>query len=198
MNAFNTYLIGVGGQGIGLLSEVLIRAADYAGHRAKAVDTHGLAQRGGTVVSHLRLGDGVHAPLVPAGEADLVVALERNEALRGLETAAKDGGALVYYDTVWQPLGVRLGQDPPVNENQVAEHCRRRNIRCFRVWEAALEDPRMQNMAVLAEIGRCGLLPGVEPAHYRAALQDLLAGGLLTKNLALFDTKVKEREGQAG
>ncbi|MBW2177096.1 MAG: 2-oxoacid:acceptor oxidoreductase family protein, partial [Deltaproteobacteria bacterium] len=48
-----------------MLSEILIRAADYAGHRVKAVDTHGLAQRGGTVVSHLRLGDRVYSPMVP-------------------------------------------------------------------------------------------------------------------------------------
>ena len=46
MQAFNIYLCGVGGQGIGLLSEILLRAADYAGYCAKAVDTHGLAQRG--------------------------------------------------------------------------------------------------------------------------------------------------------
>ena len=49
MEAFNAYLIGVGGQGIGMLSEILIRAADHAGHRVKAVDTHGLAQRGGRI-----------------------------------------------------------------------------------------------------------------------------------------------------
>ena len=59
MNTFNVFMIGVGGQGIGLLSEVLIRAADRAGHRVKGVDTHGLAQRGGPVISHLRLGDEV-------------------------------------------------------------------------------------------------------------------------------------------
>ena len=84
MDNFNIYLTGVGGQGIGLLSEILIRAADHAGHRVKGVDTHGLAQRGGIVVSRIRIGDRVHTPLIPAGEADLVIALERHEALRGL------------------------------------------------------------------------------------------------------------------
>ena len=56
MNIFNIHLCGVGGQGIGLLSEIILRAADHAGHAAKAVDTHGLAQRGGIVVSQIRLG----------------------------------------------------------------------------------------------------------------------------------------------
>ena len=189
MEAFNAYLIGVGGQGIGMLSEILIRAADHAGHRVKAVDTHGLAQRGGTVISHLRLGDGIHAPIIPDGEAHLVVALERNEALRGLDTAARDGGALVYYDTVWQPLGVRLGQDVPVDDKKVQAQCRKRNIKCHRVYDPELSDPRMQNMVVLSEIGCHELIPNVMHAHYRSAMQDLLSGSMLDKNMALYNSK---------
>ena len=53
MKKFNIYLTGVGGQGIGLISEILLRAADYAGFNVKSVDTHGLAQRGGIVVSQI-------------------------------------------------------------------------------------------------------------------------------------------------
>ena len=189
MDAFNAFLIGVGGQGIGMLSEIMIRAADYAGHSVKAVDTHGLAQRGGTVVSHLRMGDRVHAPLIPDGEAHLVVALERNEALRGLDTAARPGGDLVYYDTVWQPLGVRLGKDAPAGEKQVAEQCAQKNIRCHRVYDRDLEDPRMQNVVVLAEIGCLGLIPDVTHAHFQSAMEDLLAGTLLDKNMALYKSK---------
>jgi indolepyruvate ferredoxin oxidoreductase beta subunit len=85
MNIFNIYLSGVGGQGIGLLSEIILRAADHAGHAAKAVDTHGLAQRGGIVVSQIRLGASAHSPLIPAGQADLAIGLERHEALRAMQ-----------------------------------------------------------------------------------------------------------------
>ena len=59
MKSFNIYITGVGGQGIGLLSETLLRSADHAGLNVKAVDTHGLAQRGGIVISHLRFGENV-------------------------------------------------------------------------------------------------------------------------------------------
>ena len=112
---FNIYLIGVGGQGIGLLSEAIIRACDYAGYPVKGVDTHGLAQRGGTVISHIRIGNGVYTPLIQEGNADLVVALERNEALRGLNTYLKDGGTLIYYNALWQTLATSLGLVLAVN-----------------------------------------------------------------------------------
>jgi len=189
MDEFNIYMIGVGGQGIGMLSEILIRAADYAGHTVKAVDTHGLAQRGGTVISHLRTGRNVHSPIVPRGAADLVVALERNEALRGLNTSVKDGGTLVYYNTVWQPLDVRLGKAAPITEADIRDQCVLRDIRLHMVYDPGLKDPRMQNIAVLSEICRHGLFPGVENAHYRSAMKDLLSGVLLDDNLALFDAK---------
>ncbi|HSA34529.1 MAG TPA: 2-oxoacid:acceptor oxidoreductase family protein, partial [bacterium] len=92
----NIYITGVGGQGIGMLAEALIRAADHAGLAVKGVDTHGLAQRGGIVVSHLRIGDEVYSPLIPEGDADIAVALERHEALRALNGFVKDGGTLVW------------------------------------------------------------------------------------------------------
>ena len=182
---FDIYIIGVGGQGVGLLSETLIRAADHAGLPVKGVDTHGLAQRGGMVVSHVRIGAGAHSPLVMAGQAEMVVALERHEALRGLNLYLKDGGTLVYYDTSWQPLNVRLKKEKALEAAVISRECRARGIREIVVFQAGLEDPRMQNVAVLAGICRVGLLPGVNAGHVEAALNDLLAGPVLEKNLAL-------------
>ncbi|MDY0060378.1 MAG: 2-oxoacid:acceptor oxidoreductase family protein [Myxococcota bacterium] len=190
MERFDVFLIGVGGQGIGLLSEALLRAADAAGLTVRGVDTHGLAQRGGVVSSHLRLGEAAHSPLVSPGEAHLVVALERHEALRGLTEWAAPGGTLVYYDAVWQPLGVRLGQVAAVEGEAVQAECARRGVRGVRVCVADLPDSRMQNVAVLAAIARQALLPGVGRDHYRQALGDLLGGAALAANLALFDRLV--------
>jgi indolepyruvate ferredoxin oxidoreductase beta subunit len=187
MKALNIFMIGVGGQGIGLLSEVLLRAADYAALRVKAVDTHGLAQRGGVVVSHLRLGDNVFSPLIPGGQADLVIALERHEALRGLKIAARDGGTLVYYNTVWQPLDVRLGRVAEVQVSDIQRVCRARDIKDYVVFYPGLEDVRMQNIAVLSKIHQNALIPGIQEAHYRDAMEDLLQGNALERNLKLFE-----------
>lgn len=187
MDRFSIYVTGVGGQGIGLLSETLLRAGDHAGWTVKGVDTHGLAQRGGIVVSRLRFGESAHSPLIPRNGADLAVSLERHEALRAIDVGLKDGGDLIYYNTAWQPLAVRMGDAEAIDEAAVGEACRRRNIRAFRVFKADLADVRMQNMVVLAHIDGNHLVPGVETDHYRAAMTDLMAGKLLEKNLALFE-----------
>jgi indolepyruvate ferredoxin oxidoreductase beta subunit len=187
VTTFNIYLCGVGGQGIGLISEIILRAADHAGQRVKSVDTHGLAQRGGIVVSQVRLGSGVQSPLIPTGQADLAVCLERHEALRAAETMLKPNGTLIYYDTVWQPLPVRLGQAAEVTGEMVQSLGRQRNITVRSVYQPDLSDVRMQNMAVLAAICRHGLIPHIDTRHYRTAMTDLMAGSRLETNLALFD-----------
>ena len=190
MKAFNIYLAGVGGQGIGLLSEILLRAADHAGLNVKGVDTHGLAQRGGVVVSQLRLGSRVYSPLIFQNEADLVVALEYHEALRGTNTALKDGGTLIYYKTAWQPLEVRLNLAQPVSGALITKECQKRNIREISVFKADLKDARMQNIVLLANIDKYSLIPGVKKEHYIQAMDDLLQGRLLETNIELFE---KER-----
>jgi indolepyruvate ferredoxin oxidoreductase beta subunit len=186
MKPFNIYLCGVGGQGIGLLSEIILRAADHAGMAAKAVDTHGLAQRGGIVVSQIRLGDGAHSPIIPAGEADIVVGLERHEALRAMQAALRDGGTLVYYDTVLQPLPVRLGTAREAGREDVDHAASARGVSVHAVLRDDLADPRMQNVAVLAEMSAGNLVPGVRPEHYEQAMNDLLKGPALESNLELF------------
>lgn len=183
---FDIYMLGVGGQGIGLLSEALLRAFDHAGTQVRGVDTHGLAQRGGTVISHLRVGPNTHSPLVREGCADLVIALERHEALRGLQTHLRPGGQLVYYDAEWQPLPVRLGRVPRVTPEMLAAAGEARRARLHRVFVEDLADPRMQNVAVLAWLVRNGVLPGIAAHHLEAALRDLLEGPALARNLDLF------------
>ncbi|HKL75505.1 MAG TPA: 2-oxoacid:acceptor oxidoreductase family protein [Halanaerobiales bacterium] len=186
MEKMNIYMIGVGGQGIGLLSETLIRAADYAGLHVRGVDTHGLAQRGGTVQSHLRIGKRIYSSLIQKGKADIVIALERNEALRGLETYLKRSGKLVYYDTSWQPLDVRLGEGKEVKNSDIKEKSKNKDIENIRVFKEDLEDARMQNVVILGEIARKKLIPDIEVNDYKNALKDLLKGEVLNKNLDIF------------
>ena len=187
MTVFNVYLSGVGGQGIGLISEVMQRSVDHAGIKALGVDTHGLAQRGGIVASQLRIGANIHSPMVSRGKADLVVALERHEAVRAAGEYLKKNGTLVYYNTSWQPLPVRMKKAEEIKTAQVAEFCQGNGFRLIEVFQADLPDPRMQNMALLAAICRNNLLAGVRKEHYVAAMRDLMSGRMLEDNLSLFE-----------
>jgi indolepyruvate ferredoxin oxidoreductase beta subunit len=187
MKSFNIYIIGVGGQGIGLLSQALLRGIDHAGIPALAVDTHGLAQRGGIVVSQIRCGDRVHSPLIMSHSADLVLGMEIHEAARGASLALKKSGILVFLDVSWQPLPVRLGRGPEITAGEVVQACTVLGAVPIRLEVGTLPDARMQNMALLGAVSKNALVPGVSKEHYEAALEDLLSGDLLEKNRAVFD-----------
>ncbi|HNW82615.1 MAG TPA: 2-oxoacid:acceptor oxidoreductase family protein [bacterium] len=185
MKKMNIYMTGVGGQGIGMLSEILVRAVNYAGYKLKAVDTHGLAQRGGIVVSQLRIGDGINSPLIESGDADLVISLERHEALRAMNSMLKNGGTLVWYDTSWQPLSVRTGQDAEVRSDDVSSVALKKNVRNLRVYRDNLPDTRMQNITLLSEIIKNSLISGLELSHCEKAMKELMNEKLFVRNLAV-------------
>jgi indolepyruvate ferredoxin oxidoreductase beta subunit len=186
MKEFNIYLTGVGGQGIGLLSEIILRAADHAGLPVKGVDTHGLAQRGGVVVSQIRIGEHVFSPLIRPGFADLVVALERHEALRGMIGYLGEGGVLIYYNAVWQPLEVRLKKVREISEARISQACQKRHVRHYSIYIEDLPDSRMQNVALLASIDKLNLIQEVETTHFLLAMKDLMTGKMLDLNVELF------------
>lgn len=187
MKPFNIHITGVGGQGIGLLSQALLRGIDHAGITAIAVDTHGLAQRGGVVVSRIRCGENIHSPLIMKNSADLVLGMEVHEALRGLSLALKKGGTLVYLDVSWQPLPVRLGLNKEITAEDIQMACETAGATAFKVDTRSMEDSRMQNMALLGIIAKHSLVPGVSKKNYDAALEDLLAGKMLKNNQLIFN-----------
>ena len=192
MSKFDIYLSGVGGQGIGLLSELIARAIDHSGQRVIGADTHGLAQRGGMVASHIRIGDHVYSALVGKNKADLCISLERLEALRALNDFLKDNGVLVYYDAVWQPLDVRMKNVKQVNNEQIEQEAKRRNNKVVKVFEETLQDARMQNIAVSAHLCQESVIPGVKENHYLKAMDDLMKGQMLEDNKELFQRIIKQ------
>ena len=110
----NVLLAGVGGQGTVLAAKVLAQAAQEKGWQVRTAETIGMAQRGGNVVSHVRMGDGgeeVLAPLLAHGTADLVVAFEPAEAARVVPFLAP-GGTLVTATTALQPVTAALSKTP--------------------------------------------------------------------------------------
>ena len=101
-------LIGVGGQGTLLASDVLAEVGLAAGYEVKKSEVHGEAQRGGSVVSHVRWGEQVHSPLIGLGEADYFLAFEKLEALRHVESL-RPGGVVIVEDHAIPPVAVSSG-----------------------------------------------------------------------------------------
>jgi len=184
--AFNIYICGVGGQGIGLLAAVLARAAERAGIKVLACDTHGLAQRGGTVSSHIRLGADALTPLVPEGGADLVLALERLEALRGAAQYLKKGGKVIYYDAVYQPVSVRMGLARYPSAEGAAAEISAMGGEAASVSTDGIADPRMQNAALLGRLAAARAVPGLDSGEIEEALREIVPPSVLDENLRIF------------
>ncbi len=95
MSVKNIMIVGVGGQGTLLTSRILGNLAIRTGYDVKLSEVHGMAQRGGSVVTFVRYGDQVAEPIVEEGRADVLIAFEKLEALRYLHFLKKDGVAIV-------------------------------------------------------------------------------------------------------
>ncbi len=181
------FICGVGGQGIGLMGEVLCHVLQNLNTRVMATETHGVAQRGGTVTTHIRFGDGVRTPKIGPGEADFVFSLERLEGLRFTETMLRDRGTLVYYDTVQQPQVTRArGMQYPTADD-VNTACQRRNIRVAHIALPNLQNPQMQNVALLGRIAALQLISGVTPDSVRKVLHQRLPERVRALNLQVFN-----------
>ena len=119
----NIMLTGVGGQGTVLAAKVLAQAAQEKGWHVRTAETIGMAQRGGSVVSHVRMGnegEEVFSPLIAQGTADMIIAFEPAEAARVLPFLAPDGVVVTATSAV-QPVTAALSNDPYQGVRMVAD-----------------------------------------------------------------------------
>ncbi|MDA8100949.1 MAG: indolepyruvate oxidoreductase subunit beta [Nitrospiraceae bacterium] len=110
MNVFNILIAGVGGQGVLLTSKIIAEAALLAGLDVKQSEVHGMAQRGGSVLSQVRFGDKVFSPIVNEGEADLLIGFEPLETARYLHFL-RDGARVIYNTRPIGTIGVSIGKE---------------------------------------------------------------------------------------
>lgn len=124
MDSFDIVIAGVGGQGVLLASKVLSESALAAGMDVKQNEVHGMAQRGGSVISFVRIGARVSSPVVMPGTADLLISFEPLEALRYVHYL-KPGGLLVYNRVAINPSTVASGLAvyPADVEARIAQAC---------------------------------------------------------------------------
>ena len=108
MKSMNIMVVGVGGQGTLLTSRIIGNTALKAGCDVKLSEVHGMAQRGGSVVTYIRFGEKVFEPVVEAGNADILISFERLEALRYAHYLKKDG-IMIVNDCKIEPMTVVIG-----------------------------------------------------------------------------------------
>ncbi len=106
---YNVYLVGVGGQGILTIGEIISLAANYQGIPVNFYPTKGMAQRGGFVKAQLRIGKDLVGPAIPEKGAHLIIAMERSESLKAVRYL-KPGGDFLLWNYIWAPTAVMLGQ----------------------------------------------------------------------------------------
>src|SRR5690554_851412 len=163
----NLLLAGVGGQGTVLASRVVGEAAVKSGYNTKTSETIGMAQREGSVISHLRLGERVHSPLISRGGADLLVSLEPAEAVRNLDFLSDSGVLLVNQEPVIPitvSAGISVYDDAEIREYLVAcvqEKSSKQRIKIFNGSELAREAGSVKtlNSVMLGAVCALGQLP---------------------------------------
>ncbi len=160
--SLNIVLCGVGGQGTVLASKLISAAAMQKGVAVKSAETIGMAQRGGSVFSHIRIGDDAFSPMIAEGEADLIIAFEPAEAVRMLPFL-KEGGAVITSDRPVMPVTAALkGSD--YNGVEMIDYMKSLDTigKLLVVdTEKAVKDlgnPKAMNMVLLGAASRSGLL----------------------------------------
>jgi len=123
---------GVGGQGVILASDIISEAALAAGYDVKKTDTLGMAQRGGSVISHVRIAPRVWSPLIKEGEADILLALEKLEAARW-NYYLRPGGVAIINNQAIPPLSISRGKDRYPTDEEITSIIKQRTDRIYLV-----------------------------------------------------------------
>jgi indolepyruvate ferredoxin oxidoreductase, beta subunit len=185
-------ITGVGGQGNILASDIISEVALAAGYDVKKTDTLGMAQRGGSVISHVRIAEKVYSPLIKEGEVDFLLAFEKLEGVRWASYLKPDGIAIINNQDV-PPLSVNLGVDKYPTNEEVMQILKQRTNHIFLV-EGIRRATELGNARTL-NIFMLGCLSVFLPFKLQAwqeAIAQHLPERLLKLNTIAFDMGCEE------
>jgi indolepyruvate ferredoxin oxidoreductase beta subunit len=156
----NILIVGVGGQGTILASDILSKALILAGFDVKKSEIHGMAQRGGSVTSHVRYGEKVSSPVIGEGEADILVAFERLEALRYLHFL-KEGGQVLVNDLNIPPPSMASKQEAYTDKVEEIGQKRNLSVKVISGTEIGekVGDARTANLALVGALSTLTEVP---------------------------------------
>jgi indolepyruvate ferredoxin oxidoreductase beta subunit len=195
MKKLDILVTGVGGQGVVLASDIIGETALAAGYDVKKTDTLGMAQRGGSVVSHVRLAEKVWSPLIKEGEVDLLLAFEKLEAARWSHYL-KSGAIAIVNSYEQPPLSVSLGQEKYPDDDEIKTAIQRRtdNIYFIDANRLAQELGNVRTLNILM-LGCFSAFAPVDVAIWKESISRRLPANIREINLAAFAMGRKEIEG---
>lgn len=185
MNDLNIMIVGVGGQGTLLASRILGNVAVMRGYDVKVSEVHGMSQRGGSVVTYVKMGDRVYSPIIEKNEADILLAFEKLEALRWIDYLKK-GGVLVMNDQEINPMPVITGKAKYPED--ITGRLRRSGIELQSINALRLAEQcgNIKAMNVVL-IGLLAKSTGIAREIWIKAIEEVIPAKLLAVNLAAFE-----------
>jgi indolepyruvate ferredoxin oxidoreductase, beta subunit len=179
-DVFNVLMVGVGGQGIVLASDIVAEAAALAGLDAKKSEIHGMSRRGGPVFSHVRFGERVYAPVIDLGQAHVILAMEPMELLRWSAWARPDAAACYLAEPI---LPVGVSEYPEGVDAEID----RLFSRVVRVELGSIRRSVPLKVRNTALLGAASVFLPLESSYLQQALQALSPRGTYEANQAAFD-----------
>lgn len=191
----NLIITGVGGQGNILASQVIANVAADEGYYVIVGETYGLSQRGGSVMSHVRLSRGLECgPLIPSGMADVIIGFEPLETLRVAVQYSNKGTSVILNARPNYPIGVLAGDFRYPALDEILDNLRKMvdSVRVVETTELASKvgSPLVQNMVMVGCLAGSGLLP-FELKSFEKALKATFSGDKLKLNKKAFDLGVR-------
>jgi indolepyruvate ferredoxin oxidoreductase beta subunit len=182
--SFDILIVGIGGQGTILASNILGEACLIEKRRVKGAETHGMAQRGGSVESHIRI-DGQFGPLIPPGQADLLISFDLLEALR-YSHYLKNGGRMVVNRHLVLPTSVYNQKIPAPTEDEIITALKKHALCLLDADAMAAEagSPLSQNVVMLGAASRA--LP-LKPESLLLAVRNLVPKKTVEINVKAFE-----------
>lgn len=182
--SFDILIVGIGGQGTILASNILGEACLIEGRHVKGAETHGMAQRGGSVESHIRI-DGLFGPLIPPGHADLLISFDLLEALR-YSHYVKQGGKIVVNRQLVLPTSVFMQNLVVPTQDEIIEALKKHSLCLLEADKIAEEagSPLSQNVVML---GAASLSIPLNPESLVKAVKSLVPKKTLEINAKAFE-----------
>jgi indolepyruvate ferredoxin oxidoreductase beta subunit len=189
-NSYDIVLSGVGGQGVLLTSLIIGQAVAESGLEIQIAETRGLAQRGGSVICHIRIGDGQGSPLVPEGEAEALVAFEPLESIRYIRFLKPGDSVAVVNEHATPPIMARISSDRYPSAESLAE-CLKQVTPCVYFIDAdalaqQVGNARVSNSILLGALAAASELP-ISVDHLKRAIKTNAPKGTELLNIEAFD-----------